>query len=62
HSLLHVLGGRMTTEEKRKRRNEQHRRYNRSEKGKRRYKRYEVKHPERAENWSSGMIAKGYRK
>jgi hypothetical protein len=37
---------------------ETYRRYNRSVKGAKRYKRYEAKHPERAERWSPIMQAK----
>lgn len=39
---------------------QRHARYNRSEKGKARYKRYEDKHPDRALRWSPILVARAY--
>lgn len=48
----------MNDTQRRQRRLDSYRRYNRSVKGAARYRRYEVKHPERALAWSPLMLAK----
>lgn len=51
----------MTDEERRQRTLEKYQRYNRSEKGAARYRRYEEAHPERATQWSELMRIKARR-